>query len=453
VQSDLTADSWTLRSPEPTTLIALWPGDRAPTMTEVLEALGSRLDGDLRTVDDATPGAEDVLWNVVVELPGRNRPVIFWSEPARKLDAGELDDPAALDCRWIVGAETPLDEAEPLRDFTALMKLLTAAFDKPPAILDTNSGRWHPRPALDEHFGGDTAPPEDVLWMTHIVVSGPDDDTAGAWLHTHGLRRCGRPELEMIEVPTRYADAAAELLAGLAGRLLEEPTPPPGKPFAVGPGLEVALQPWQAVAPRLGDAPGGIADRTGMPGDAHVGVRAAVCGAEPGDDHPPTSWPRDVLQRIHRGEGTLFLSRHETRRLAERARAAWPRFLGAFATVSPQLLRAGPLSSADADDTSVQFLVKAGFAGEISGGEDEGDAQREHLWFAVRRCEEERFQGELLNQPVLVTSLQRGDLTWIQRARVSDWSVVTPLGSFGPADLAAMFGALQALAKEPGAGA
>jgi hypothetical protein len=381
-------------------------------------------------------------------LPDRSRPVIFWSEPARELDAGELDDPVALACRWIVGAETLLDTDDPLGDFTALMKLLTAAFDELPAVLDVNSGRWHPRGALDEHFGAGAEPPEDVLWMTHVIVSAAGDETASAWLHTHGLWRCGLPELEMIEVPIRYVDRAAELLAGLAGRMLEEGIPAPGEPFAAGPGLEVTFQPWQVVTRRLGDAPGGIEDRIGMPGDAHVGVRAVVCSAEYQGDRAESSWPREVLERIDRGEGSLFLSQHETHRLAERARGAWPRFVGAFATVSPRLLAVAATPPADVDDTSVRFLVKAGLTKETSGDE----AAREHLWFVVRRCEGSRFQGELLNQPVLVTSLKRGDVTWIERQRVSDWSVVTPLGSYGPADLAAMTGALEALATEPGGG-
>jgi hypothetical protein len=451
VHPNPTEDPWALRSPDPSTLIALWPGDEAPTMPEVLNALRAGLGEQPKIVGDATTDDQSVLWNTVVELPRRSGPVIFWSEPARELDPGELDDPVALGCRWIIGAETLLDEQDPLKDFAALMKLLAGACDETPAVLDVNSGRWHPRRSLDEQFGADAVPPEDVLWMTHVIVSAPGDATANAWLHTHGLRRCGRPELEMVDVPVRYADRAAELLGGLAGRLLEDGIPAPGAPFAVGPGLEVTLQPWQAVAPHLGDAPGGTADRIGMPGDAHVGVRAVVCGVERPGESPQTFWPQEVLRRIDRGEGSLFLSQHETRRLAARARTAWPRFAGAFATVSPQLLAVVSPPRDDVDDDAVRFLVKAGLVEETSGGGSaSGEGAREHLWFVVRRCEEGRFEGELLNRPVLVRSLKRGDVTWVDRTRVSDWSVVTPLGSYGPGEVKEMSGALEALATETG---
>jgi hypothetical protein len=47
--------------------------------------------------------------------------------------------------------------------------------------------------------------------------------------------------------------------------------------------------------------------------------------------------------------------------------------------------------------------------------------------------------------------MSRGDVTWIDRDAISDWSVETPLGSFGPGEAAAMAGALEALESTPGA--
>jgi hypothetical protein len=41
--------------------------------------------------------------------------------------------------------------------------------------------------------------------------------------HTHGLHRCGRPELEMLEVPQRYVRTAADLLEAIAARSLDMP--------------------------------------------------------------------------------------------------------------------------------------------------------------------------------------------------------------------------------------
>jgi hypothetical protein len=444
VHPDQPQDAWGPLEIEPTTLIALWPGQK-PAMTRVLAAFGAFLNEDIRIVAEADTDDQRILWNVVVELPGLRQPVIVWSEPARKLSRGELDDPAASACRWIIGLETTLDPGDPFTGFAGLMRLLAGTSDELSAVLDANSGRWHTRQALDEHFRADAEAPEDVLWMTHVVGSAADDEgPATTWLHTHGLWRCGRPELEMIGVPDTSADEAAELLAGIAGRILEEGMPSPGKPFAVGPGLDVTFQPWQAVAPFVGDAPGGRVDRAGEPDSPHTGVRAVVCDPKPKGAYRKTwTWPQEALERIRRGEGTLFLSRRETLRLAGRAQARWPDFTGAFATLGPRLRQAG----ADLDRARVRFLVKAAFTENAPGNE------REHLWFAVRRFEGDRARGELLNEPSLTRSLSRGDVTWIERQAVSDWSVVTPLGSFGPGDTGAMSGALEAIAGKAEAGA
>ncbi len=64
--------------------------------------------------------------------------------------------------------------------------------------------------------------------------------------------------------------------------------------------------------------------------------------------------------------------------------------------------------------------------------DDGSDAGREHLWFIVRRFDGDRAQAELINEPMEVPQLARGDVTWIERSAISDWSVITPLGSFGP---------------------
>jgi uncharacterized protein YegJ (DUF2314 family) len=429
VQREATADPWALGEPEPTTLIALWPADEPPSRDAVAAAIASFAGGPAEFFGDAAGNEQGVLWNAVVAFPGRDRPAIVWTEAARALEPGELDDPEARGCRWILGVETLLDEYAALGDFITIMRLVSGAFPQVPAVLDVNCGRWHPRAALDEHFAPGAEPPESVLWTTHVAVSSQEDDDAVAWLHTHGLARCGRPDLEMLEVPARLAERAAELLSALAGRMIEEAAPAPGAPFEAGPALEVRLQPWKTVAPRLGSGPGGTADRIGMPGAAHLGARAVVC---PGDG-TLTPCPRDVLDRIGGGEASFYLSRHETRRVAKRARASWPRLVEAFSAGNP----------------AVRFLVKAGIGGQEPPAEDDG--AREHVWFALQRCDDDRFEGELLNEPVLGGTLRRGDVAWIQRERVSDWSVVTPQASYGPEDAAVLLRALTARAANAGA--
>src|SRR5262245_18083674 len=116
--------------------------------------------------------------------------------------------------------------------YSAKMRLLTGSFDDIPAVLDNNCTRWHPGETIRRDFIDNAVePPVDVLWVIHAVTPAAE---GGAWLHTHGLWRCGVPELEMLDVPARDASRAAELLSAIASRLLEEPLPAPGEPFRVG---------------------------------------------------------------------------------------------------------------------------------------------------------------------------------------------------------------------------
>ncbi len=198
----------------------------------------------------------------------------------------------------------------------------------------------------------------------------------------------------MLEVPGPLVRAGVELLDTIAGRMFETMLPPPGEPFAIGPDLDVTFQPWQDAAPAVENGPGGMAWRTETPDNEHIGVRAVVRAA-------------GVLERIAAGDGAYFLSSHETNRLAGRARAAWP----ALVTV--------PLPA-------VRVLLKAGLT--LDGTDDE----REHLWFAVRCFQDDRAEAELLHEPMNV-AMNKGDVVWIDRHDVSDWTVVTPEGRFGPA--------------------
>jgi hypothetical protein len=70
------------------------------------------------------------------------------------------------------------------------------------------------------------------------------------------------------------------------------------------------------------------------------------------------------------------------------------------------------------------------------------------MWFVVRSFDGDRAEAVLMNEPVLARRLRRGDVLWIERGAVSDWSVFTPAGSFGPDDLADLPAAIEALRHE-----
>ena len=276
---------------------------------------------------------------------------------------------------------------------------------------------------------------EEALWIVEAVSANQEDtgEPGAAWLHTHGLWRCGLPELEMLEVPPAQVDAASEVITAMAGRLLEEPAPAPGEPFALGPGLDVTLQPWQDVASYLEEgSPGGLADRD-KDGD-HNGVRAVICGATPDGTYKKIwRWPREIVERLDKGDALIFLSRRFTDRRARHARDTWPQLATCFASLPANLLRTDTEPALNPSDPTVRFIIKAGLA---TNGTDQDE--REHLWFVVQKFAGDRAEGTLINQPVMVGDIRQGDRMWVERANVSDWSVLTPVGSFDPSRAAAL---------------
>lgn len=427
--------SWALPEPEPTTLIALWPGEAAPTMTEIVAAINDYLGSEIEVVDELDPEDDGVLWNMVVELPGLKERSIIWAEPAQPLSPDELNDPRALACRWVIGAETLLNPDDPLGEFTALMRTIAGSVEDAPAVLDVNSGRWHPRAALCEQFlEFDIEPAPEMMWLIHAVCR-EDESSGDAWLYTRGLWRCGRPELEILEVPSALTSSAAELTNAVATWMIDSATPEPGEPIAIGDGISVVLQPWREVVEFVAaDAPGGADTRKDDPDNPFAGVRAVICSDEQkGALRKIWTWPAEAIEQLESNSAVLWRSNRTSARESARANATWPRLATAIASVSSDALNTSRDEIEATDARCIRVLVKARFADENWSGD-----QWEHLWFIVHAIEGDRVDGELANTPVLLQHLSEGDRIWIDRDQLSDWWVFTPFGTFAPTTAAGL---------------
>jgi uncharacterized protein YegJ (DUF2314 family) len=432
-------DPWCLPEQEPTNLLALWSDHQAPTKTEVITALSSYLGRKVCVLEELAQNDADIAWCVATKLPTLAAPVVFWSERAQPISAEELALLNAESCRWIVGIETLLAEDDPLTDYLNLMTLIAGAFADVSAVLDVNTTRWHTRRELDEVFASDDVePPAEVLWIVQSVQragsGGPEGDVV--WLHTHGLWRCGAPELEMLGVPLEYADPAAELMNDIAALLLERRPPAPGMPLEIGTNLKIALLPWQSIVPHLGDdVPGGMSERAENGDNAHIGARAVICAVPDAECAGGTwVWPREVTEMLMRDEAGVYMTRRATERQAKLARTTWGQLATAFASVNHLPPRAD-------GSPHIVFGIKAGFT------EDDDGTSREHLWFEIRCFDADRVDGELVNHPLAVRRLNKGDRVWIDREHVSDWMVMMADGSFGPNDLASLWRAIDELKR------
>ncbi len=413
-------------------------------MTEVIAALGARrppFAGISAYGDSEAPpvmmqemtAREFVPWAAAFATSIIEAPLIIWVESSQPLAERELDDPRAYRCKWVLGVETMLSQEQPYEEYVALLSALAGAFE-PPAILDAVTGRWLELEALsDLAHDPPGQPPPDSLWVIHAIFDDKNKEHPH-WLHTHGLWRCGKPELEMLEVPAGHGRDAGRLLNNIARRVLDLDLPAPGELLAIGPHMDVTLHPWESMMAALSrEAHGGPADRAGDD-NPHRGVRAVVCGTKPkGVFRKQWTWPSEAVELLSQDRAVIYHSDRETDRAARLARLRWGELATAFAA-TPR--------SKPGEQPRAAFTIKAAFTHP-----DRPD-EREHLWIEVREFKGDTARGKLINQPLRVSHVNHGDNVTIRRDDASDWQVFTPAGAFAPTDVPALWRTLDVL-KSP----
>jgi uncharacterized protein YegJ (DUF2314 family) len=409
----------------------------------VLQAFSNFVGEPIRVLEELPPGEDAAEWNRVVSVPGLAAPLIVWGERARSIGAEDLPDGRLADCRWIVGCESLLSEGSPLEDYIALVRLLAGGLEDVAAILDGMTRQWFLRPELDVLFLADEpAATEEVLWRIHAVgrsASPAADDRV--WLYTVGLWRCGKPELEMLEVPGEHLSAAITLLNGTAALVVIGPVPEPDSIAVIGENLRVAFRPWQEVAAFLGPSSiGTLADRAAANElssmNPLMGVRAVICDAEQkGMYRKIWSWPEHAIAQLENDRGAIYLSDRSTEQLARRAKATWSEFATAFAAAEMATVEAMRQSGPAVFPPT--FLVKAPFSSQ-----HDPHGAREHLWFEVCRLHGETVDAKLVNTPQIAKHLAEGSLLSIHRGQVSDWRVLLRSSAFGPRVASGLLGAV-----------
>lgn len=432
--ADATQDRWGLKGITPTRLIIVWPDEQPPTRTEII-SLFEAASGAVHDHGELEGGSPDVLWNAAVLPEGSDFIHIIWCEPGKSIiDPGS--GAPGLKPAWVVGVETLLDSEDAVASYARLIRLVLNALPDSPVIYDASSFRSFSREELSWMLSSpELEPVADTLWCIHVV--GHQQGAGPVWLHTHGLWRCGRPELEMLEVPAESIGAAAELINLIGERWLDEDPPGPGDTMLLGPALEVSLQPWQACVETLPPgSPGEQSDREDDEDGDHRGPRAVICAAKPrGVFRKVWTWPEQVIRALEDGSAVVARTDRATRRSEAIARATWPELAMAHAD-----FRRG---CHGAPHPHVHFLLKIG----LPYGEGD-DASHEHIWFEVERFEGDRAEARLLNRPQHVSGLTEGDVRFVERSQLSDWSVISPEGRFEPGRSAGLREALRRITQE-----
>lgn len=247
-----------------------------------------------------------------------------------------------------------------LSSYHLQLKLIHAMLPDALAVIDDSSekilsGRWVALAAESE------VPPAPRYLYTAQAVSGEEDCV---WLHTHGLNRCGRPELEVLASTKDNYQEHYNVLETLANRILEdEEVPEFGSPYflayvAEGMPLVVTLIDWEeAVELYEPDMLGGKRDRK----DGHdrdtcvVFVYPSQESADKGE-----FYPLDIYDKFMKENPVFMISNEETARMRSLAVERISYFFDAFA------------------QKDCKLLVKLGLLVDEEHSTQEND--REHIW-------------------------------------------------------------------------
>lgn len=396
-------------------------GPEALGVTEISERLRKGIPGLIGCEPRNEAGGLVTRWRLEAKVRRDDREVLYglWLEHPEKLQDFHFDKRRFVEAekdlirqsRWAIGVETMFGE-DPLADFHRQVQVVNAAVPDSPALLDPVScvlrpGEWTRRVA------GTTTPPDPTnLFCVHSVRDDADDN-GPLWLHTHGLIRCGGMEWESLGIARDNVHGIGTLLNTVALIHLDKEAPPSGEPFAVGRNLPLVWLPQrQGLRKFPAGLPGGIKDRD-----------------------PIHSLPSGILLRKTRNwfrryrdlnaygplldENPIFwLSDKETTRMSAMARERLGEFLRRFQEHGQQT-----------DDWV--FLVKLGY--RVDGGQSDKD--REHLWFQVHAIDGQRVEATLVNEPYDIAAMHDGDRGWHDLSLLTDWTVMSKFGRFGPDEI------------------
>ncbi len=417
--------------PQESGFVAFWPHEEALTGAEFATAVSAWV-GATAPIEPIETD-DDAIWAFGVQIPGVESGFVIWCEPARELserDRSQIGEEASR-CPWVIRLQTILSIEEPAEEYFMSVGMLGGALPDVVAILDVITGEVYPRQRIDRDFlAEDAGPIERLLWRLGRYEALPDGDQNLVLLGTHGLARCGIPELEMSEVPNELAESAAVLLHTMAGLLLENDMPEPGEIIEVGDELSVVLQPIAVVSEFIADGSAG-SEPWRVQARAHglsefALARAAICASQTvGRFRPLWVWPREVVERIAGGNAVLYMTQHSVRSTERRARSTW----GLFATAFASLTRTG--------NPQWQQIARTGFTVQapVPGS---NEPRIEQSWFAVERIDHESLTIRVVDRPITRPDLDPGSQLTILTTAVTDWRVEIGGEIYDPDDVDAL---------------
>ncbi len=304
-----------------------------------------------------------------------------------------------------------------LKIINCLVPDVLAVIDNPSEKL--LSGRWIKLAAES------SVPPAPRYLFTVQAISGSTDEV---WLHSHGLKRCGLPDLEILCSNREMAQSHYSVIETFAIRMIEnEERPEKYEPMFLAWMTEkipmvATLTDWMEALEYYPEAELGTSEDRD---DYHAEDTMVIMLYLMPDDVKAHNLSKIQELDEYLGHNTmLMISSEETDRMRRLAQE-----------------RIDYVKDVEAlKDPNVHIMLKIGLYmdKEFCDPEEDRDTQREHIWFDLKSISRGKFKDlyicELTQEPYYVKGIKKGDIGNYQIEDITDWIIFKDQKRFTPDD-------------------
>ncbi len=283
------------------------------------------------------------------------------------------------------------------------------------AVLDGSSekvlsGKWVALAAKSN------VPPSPRYIFTVQAVSG---DSEEVWLHSHGMNRCGLPELEILNSTKDTYNDHYNIIETMAKRMLEKGEPPQEKEpmYLAMVTNEIPLMAtvvhWKEALKKY---PSGILGGAGDRKEGHnQNTDVIFCYPTPESMEKKQYYEVSVFDEYLNENPIYMLTNQETDRMRRLAAERLNYMLKMFGR------------------EKITILVKVGL--EVDEEFKEDGNSFEHIWFELKEKHQDTFTAELTQEPYYVKDLHEGAVMTFPYGQITDWIIFTPEGRVTPDDV------------------
>ena len=379
------------------------------TSCEFIKINDMNMDETRGLVIDLTIGDNDYeveLNPTGVEIPDFVRPEhAFTDEEVRMLDEAQAG--LAICFNY---------EGDSNQCFHDQLKIMDVLFPELLAVLDCPSekllsGKWVALAAKSS-----VLPAPRYLFTVQAISDGGDE----VWLHTHGLKRCGLYELEILNSNKEFFNDHYKMIEAFALRMLEsdEPIEPGDAVFigqAAGKQLTLTAVDWKEALDHYPDVTLGTEE------DRDDGVHSEdtcvlmIYKNERAEEQKIYTPVDDFNQFL--GQNPMFyFSTEETKRMSALARERLPYMIKAF------------------ENKENAIIAKIGLTIDKEHWSHEDKPEKEHIWFEIKDIKNGSVTGELTQEPYYVSGMKKGDTGTYPFSDITDWLIFTKENRVSPDD-------------------